>query len=126
MAVNNSTGLAVFQARTPGVKKGIRVLWESPLVPKDVLMVRKDAPEAVKALVKAIFSNYGKNFEAEREQLKKASGIAHFVPATNQLLEPVSEFKFATERAGVQASPAPADEKAKQLVRIDERCSFLS
>jgi phosphonate transport system substrate-binding protein len=126
VAVNNSTDLAVFQARTPGAKEGIRVLWESPLVPNDVLMVRKDAPESVKALAKEIFLNYGKNSEAERDQLKKASGIAYFVPATNQLLAPVSEFKFATERAGVQASAASADDKTQQLARIDQRAATFN
>ncbi len=126
VAVNNSTDLAVFQARTPGAKEGIRVLWESPLVPNDVLMVRKDAPEAVKALAKDIFLNYGKNSEAERELLKKASGISYFVPTTNQLLAPVSEFKFATERAGVQASAASADDKTKQLARIDQRAATFN
>lgn len=124
VAVNNTTDMAVFQARTPGAKEGIRVLWESPLVPNDVLMVRKDAPESVKAAVKEIFLNYGKNSPAEKELLKKASGIDYFVPTTNQLLEPVSEFKFATERAGVQANAAlSADDKAQQLARIDQRAA---
>jgi phosphonate transport system substrate-binding protein len=124
VAVNNSTDLAVFQARTPGAKEGIRVLWESPLVPNDVLMVRKDAPEAVKAAVKDIFLSYGKSSAAEKDLLKKASGIDYFVPTTNQLLEPVSEFKFATERAGVQTNAAlAADDKAKQLARIDARAA---
>lgn len=124
VAVNNSTDLAVFQGRTPGAKEGIRVLWESPLVPNDVLMVRKDAPEALKAAVKDIFLSYGKNSATEKELLKKASGIDYFVPTTNQLLAPVSEFKFATERAGVQANVAlSADDKTKQLAAIDKRAA---
>jgi phosphonate transport system substrate-binding protein len=126
VAVNNSTDLAVFQSRTVGAKDGIRVLWESPLVPNDVLMVRKDAPESVKATLKDIFSNYGKTASEERELLKRASGIERFVPTTNRLLEPVSEFKFATERAGVQTNAAlSASDKTAQLARMDQRAGVF-
>jgi phosphonate transport system substrate-binding protein len=126
VAVNNSTDLAVFQSRTVGAKDGIRVLWESPLVPNDVLMVRKDAPESVKATLKDIFSNYGKTASEERELLKRASGIERFAPTTNRLLEPVSEFKFATERAAVQTNPAlSAGDKSAQLARMDQRAGVF-
>jgi phosphonate transport system substrate-binding protein len=126
VAVNNSTDLAVFQSRTAGAKDGIRVLWESPLVPNDVLMVRKDAPESVKATLKDIFSNYGKTASDERELLKRASGIERFVPTTNRLLEPVSEFKFATERAGVQTNAAlSASDKSAQLARMEQRAGVF-
>jgi phosphonate transport system substrate-binding protein len=126
VAVNNSTDLAVFQSRTPGAKEGMRVLWESPLVPNDVLMVRKDAPESVKAALKNIFFNYGKTAADERELLKRASGIDRFVPTDNRLLEPVSEFKFATERAAVQANPAlSATDKAAQSARMDQRAGVF-
>jgi phosphonate transport system substrate-binding protein len=126
IAVNNSTDLAVFQGRTPGAKEGIRVLWESPLVPNDVLMVRRDAPESLKAALQNIFFNYGKTAPEERELLKRASGIDRFVPTDNRLLEPVSEFKFATERAAVQANPAlSASDKSTQLARMDQRAGVF-
>ena len=124
VAVNNSTDLAVFQTRTPAAKAGIRVLWESPLVPNDVLMVRKDAPESVKLALKELFLGYGKADANERDLLNRASGISHFVPADNRLLSPVSEFKFATERAAIQANAAMgAPERAAQLVRMDQRAA---
>lgn len=126
VAVNNSTDLAVFQSRTAGAKEGIRILWESPLVPNDVLMVRKDAPESVKAALKNIFFSYGKTASDERELLKRASSIDRFVPTDNRLLAPVSEFKFATERAGVQANAAlSASDKAAQLARMDQRAGVF-
>lgn len=122
VAINNTTDMAVFQARTQGAKEGIRVLWTSPEVPNDVLMVRKNAPDAVKQTVKDIFLNYGKNSETERELLQRASGISHFVPANNRVLEPVSEFKFATERAVVQSSTSlSAVDRTAQLTDLDRR-----
>ena len=119
--INNSTDLAVFQARTPGAAAGIITLWESPLVPNDVLMTRSDMPAATQKMLSDLFLNYGKTPE-QKELFRKASGIANFVSADNRLLEPVSGFKFATERSQVQNNAALTEEqKLSALKRIDAR-----
>lgn len=121
--VNNTTDLGVFQERTPGAKEGLQVLWESPLVPNDVLMVRADMPAAIRKQLANLFLGYGRTPQ-EKELFRRASGISHFVPADNRLLEPVSGFKFATERAqieqDVQATPA---QKAQRLATLQERAA---
>ena len=119
--INNSTDLAVFQARTPGAAAGIVTLWESPLVPNDVLMTRSDMPAATQKMLSDLFLSYGKTPE-QKELFRKASGIANFVAADNRLLEPVSGFKFATERSQVQNNAALTDEqKSSAMKRIDAR-----
>jgi phosphonate transport system substrate-binding protein len=97
VSINNTTDLAVFQSRTPGAREGLVTLWESPLVPNDVLMVRADMPAATRQRLVDLFLGYGKTAE-EKELFRKASGISHFAPADNAILVPVSEFKFATEK----------------------------
>jgi phosphonate transport system substrate-binding protein len=122
IAVNNTTDLAVFQERNPEAKTGIRVLWESPLVPNDVLMTRATTPTAHKAKMQAIFLDYAKTDAAEKELFCKASGIRNFIPADNKLLDPVTEFKFGAERAAIEGNTAlSAADKAAQLARIDQR-----
>jgi phosphonate transport system substrate-binding protein len=101
LIVNNSTDLAVFQARTPGAKDQLITLWTSPLVPNDVLMARSDMLESKLGAIKALFLNYGKT-ASERALFQQASGIAYFVPTDNKVLAPVAEFKFATERAQIE------------------------
>ena len=119
--INNSTDLAVFQARTPGAATGIVMLWESPLVPNDVLMTRSDMAPATQKMLADLFLNYGKTPE-QKELFKKASGISHFVPANNLLLEPVSGFKFATERAQVAGNASlNAEQKAAANSRLNQR-----
>ena len=119
--INNSTDLAVFQARTPGAAAGIVTLWESPLVPNDVLMTRSDMPAATQKMLSDLFLNYGKTPQ-QKELFRKASGIANFVPADNRLLEPVSGFKFATERSQIQSNAALSEEqKSAAMKRIDTR-----
>jgi phosphonate transport system substrate-binding protein len=122
LAVNNSTDLAVFQERNPEAKAGIRVLWESPLVPNDVLMTRANAPAVHKAKMQAIFLDYAKTDAAEKELFKKASGIRNFVAADNNLLDPVTEFKFGAERAAIEGQTSlNASEKAAQLAKLQQR-----
>lgn len=121
--INNSTDLAVFQARTPGAATGIVTLWESPLVPNDVLMTRSDMPPTTQKMLTDLFLNYGKTPE-QKELFRKASGISHFVPANNLLLEPVSGFKFATERAQVESNASlSADQKAAAISRLNQRAA---
>jgi phosphonate transport system substrate-binding protein len=121
VAVNNSTDTAVFQtSREPAAKDKLRVLWESPLVPNDVLMFRSDAPEPVKAALRTFFlKTYGQT-DAEKELYRKASGIRNFLATDNRLLQPVSEFKFATERAGIQSNAKLSDsEKTAAQQKLD-------
>lgn len=120
--VNNSTDLAVFSARTPGAADALITLWESPLVPNDVLMVRADAPAATKRWLQDFFlTTYGKTDE-EKALLKAASGILRFVPANNTLLAPVSDFKFGTERNQINAdSKHSAEDKEKRLAELELR-----
>jgi phosphonate transport system substrate-binding protein len=121
VAVNNTTDTAVFQnTREPAAKDQLRVLWESPLVPNDVLMFRGDAPETVKTALKTFFLNTYGQTDTEKALYRQASGIRNFVPTDNRLLQPVSEFKFATERAGIQANAKLSDsEKANALQKLD-------
>ena len=101
VSINNTTDVATFQSRTAGADKGLVTLWESPLVPNDVLMVRADMPAATRQKLVNLFLGYGKTPQ-ERELFRKASGISHFTPAENAILVPVSEFKFATEKTPEQ------------------------
>jgi phosphonate transport system substrate-binding protein len=121
LAINNSTDLATFQARTPGAREGLLTLWESPLVPNDLLMVRADMAPALRQRLAALFIGYG-GTPQEKELFRRASGISHFVAADNRLLEPVSGFKFATERAQLeQDKTLNAEERAQKLRALEQR-----
>jgi phosphonate transport system substrate-binding protein len=123
VAVNNSTDTAVFQTqRQPAAQGQLRVLWESPLVPNDVLMVRQGTPAATQAALADFFlRRYGQT-AAEQALLRAASGIQNFVPASNRLLEPVAGFKFASDRAALAARTGLTDaEKAAALLDLQGR-----
>jgi phosphonate transport system substrate-binding protein len=121
LAINNSTDLATFQARTPEAREGLVTLWESPLVPNDLLMVRADMAPALRQRLATLFIGYGQTAQ-QKDLFRRASGISHFVPADNRLLEPVSGFKFATERAQIdQDKTLSAEQRARQLRALEQR-----
>lgn len=128
---NNTTDLATFQAKTPAAKDTIVVLWVSPLVPNDVLMYRKDMAQENKKCLSDFFMNYGiwqssGDLNTEKENLKKASNIAYFIQTNIKLLEPVSEFKFATEHSGIeQDGKLTVGEKAERLQDLDKRIAIF-
>jgi phosphonate transport system substrate-binding protein len=123
LAINNTTDSAQFEARTPGAKGAFVTLWESPLVPNDVLMVRADMPVALREQLLREVLAYGRTPQ-EKALLRDASGIERFVPADDTLLEPVAGFKFSTERAQVeQDAAASPEQKAQRLVALERRQS---
>ena len=119
--VCSGTDLAVFSVRTPGAREGLVTLWESPLVPNDVLMVRGGMPPALRQRLADLFLSYGKT-QAEKDLFAAASGISHFVAADNRVLEPVSGFKFAGERALIEQNAAlDAGQKVLRLGALEQR-----
>jgi phosphonate transport system substrate-binding protein len=73
LATNNSENLEKIQERFPDKFKEIKVVWTSPLIPLDPMVMRKDLPEDVKIKLKNFFLNYGKTNSQEKEVLMKIS-----------------------------------------------------
>lgn len=57
VATNNSENLEKLKDRLPAKFNDIRVIWSSPLIPLDPLVIRKDLPEATKAKVRDFFGS---------------------------------------------------------------------
>jgi phosphonate transport system substrate-binding protein len=99
VATNNSTAIRLQKERGSPVADQIRVIWESPKLPEDPIIWRKDLDPAVKEKLRQFFLTYGQGEgpEAERQRalLKKIS-IGGFKPADASHLLPVREME-ATE-----------------------------
>lgn len=96
---NNTTSIRLQRERGSPVADQIRVIWESPRLPEDPIVWRKDLDPAVKEKLRQFFLTYGKGEgpEAERQRkLLRAISIGGFVPADNSHLLPVREME-ATE-----------------------------
>jgi phosphonate transport system substrate-binding protein len=115
-ATNNSTAIRLNQDRNEGQADKVRVIWESPVLPEDPIVWRKDLDPAVKEKVRQFFLTYGQGDTPEaakqRENMKKLS-IGGFKPAdaTHLLfvrkMEAMEQLGLAKE-AGDQAKIAEA------------------
>lgn len=98
-ATNNSTAIALNAARGEGQAAKIRVIWESPTLPEDPIVWRKDLDPAVKEKVRQFFLTYGQgdtpDAVRQRGYLKNLS-IGGFLPADDTHLLVVREME-ATE-----------------------------
>jgi phosphonate transport system substrate-binding protein len=127
VAVTNSEALDKIKDRMPEKFREIRVVWTSPLIPLDPLVMRKDLPEATKQKLKDFFYAYGKGGQQEKDVLMKISKLSAFKPSTNAQLIPIRQLELFKERNKFEADATlPATEKQAKVAEIDRKLAELS
>lgn len=126
VATNNSENLDKMKERLPEKFNDIRVIWTSPLIPLDPLVMRKDLPEATKKTLREFFYNYGKSSQQEKDNLMKLSRLSGFKDSTNAQLTPIRQLELFKERNKFEADTgmAAADKQLK-LAEIDKQLAQL-
>jgi len=82
VATSNSEMTEKMKEKSPEKMEQIRILWTSPLIPRDPLVWRKDLPSDVKKKIQDFVTGYGKN-EREKENLKNMYRLAGFKASTD-------------------------------------------
>lgn len=127
VAVTNSEALDKIKDRMPEKFREIRVVWTSPLIPLDPLVMRKDLPEATKQKLKDFFYSYGQGGQQEKDVLMKISKLSAFKPSTNAQLIPIRQLELFRERNKFEADASlPATEKQAKVAEIDRKLAELS
>jgi phosphonate transport system substrate-binding protein len=126
VATNNSENLGKIQERQPEKFKDIRVVWTSPLIPLDPLVMHKELPAATKEKLKTFFYNYAKTDPREKEVVMKISKLSGFKASTNAQLTPIRELDLFSKRNKIEADATlAAAEKAAKLADIDKQLAAL-
>ncbi len=126
LATNNSENLQKFAERFPDKHKLLRVVWTSPLIPLDPLVMRKDLPAPVKTKVRDFFHTYGGN-DAEKANLMKLSKLSGFKVSTDAQLIPIRQLELFRERNKLESDDKVAEaEKRAKLADIDRRLAELN
>jgi phosphonate transport system substrate-binding protein len=127
VATNNSENLDKIKDKLPGKFNDIRVIWTSPLIPSDPLVIRKDMAEPLKGKIKEFFYSYGKGSQQEKDNLYKLSKLSSFKLSTNSQLIPIRQLELFKDRNKIDAdaSLAAADKQAK-LADIDRQLAALA
>ncbi len=126
VATNNSENLDKMKERYPEKFKEIKIIWTSPLIALDPLVMRKDLSEATQAKIKTFFFNYGKTDAKEKETLMKISKLSGFNPSSNAQLIPIRELDLFSQRTKAEADPALNDaDRTARLAEIDKKLAAL-
>lgn len=126
VATNNSENLDKLKERLPEKFNDLRIVWTSPLIPLDPLVMRKDLPEATKKTLREFFFNYGKNSPQEKDNLMKLSKLSGFKESTNAQLIPIRQLELFKERNKFEADTTmAAAEKQLKLAEIDKQLAQL-
>jgi phosphonate transport system substrate-binding protein len=126
IATSNSEMLDKVKEKNPERVEQIRILWTSPLIPRDPLVWRKDLPEDVKKKVRDFVTGYGKDAR-EKEVLRNMYKLAGFKPSTDAQLIPIRQLELAKDRMKFEndANLSEADKKAR-LADIDAKLAVLA
>lgn len=126
VATNNSENLEKFKERQPEKAKDIRVVWTSPLIPLDPLVMHKELPVATKEKIKNFFYNYAKTDAREKEIVMKISKLSGFKASTNAQLTPIRELDLFSKRNKLESDTTmAAADKASKLADIDKQLAAL-
>nr|WP_166504280.1 phosphate/phosphite/phosphonate ABC transporter substrate-binding protein [Caulobacter henricii] len=120
-ATNNTTAINLSAARGEAVAGKIKVIWESPNLPEDPLVWRKDLDPVVKEKIRQFFLTYAQGDSPaavqQRANLKKLS-IGGFKPADDTHLLVVREME-ALEQFGLARESGDAAKIAETQKILD-------
>jgi len=126
VAANNTEEIDKLKATRPELANQLRVIWESPLIPSDPFVWRKDLDPAVRAKLKAFVIGYAKTDPEEQAILKNIYNYGGFRESSNEQLVPIRQLELFKERSKVEADATlDAAAKAKALAEIDARLATL-
>ena len=130
VAINNTEMLERYRRNTgKDATESVRILWKSPLIPADPMVVRSDVPADVKQRIQTFFVNYGTGPDAERQQ-KILANLTYkgFRASSNGQLVPIRQMELAKTKLNIERDTtlSEADKKTKvaelnrQLAELDK------
>ena len=126
VATNNSENLEKIKERQLAKFNDLKIIWTSPLIPLDPLVMSKNLPEATKAKIKTFFYNYAKTDAKEKEVVMKISKLSGFKASTNDQLKPIRQLDLFAQRNKVDGDTTlSASEKQTKLADIDQKLAAL-
>jgi phosphonate transport system substrate-binding protein len=126
VATNNSEELDKLQLKDPEKRKEVKILWTSPLIPRDPLVWRKDLPDDTKKKIKAFIIGYGKD-DREKAILKGMQQIAGFKESSDAQLIPIRQLELAKDKRAIETDTTLSDaDRAAKLKAVDAKLDALA
>lgn len=134
VATNNSSALARYAVRFPELSERIKVIWTSPLIPSDPILVRSDLDPALKERIARFLTGYARpgNGKTEAEVAREAQILSArkwtgFQRSDNGQLEPVRRLELYKKRLRIERDGALSKkERAARIAEIDAALDALT
>ena len=126
VATSNSEQTIKMKEKSPEKLEQIRILWTSPLIPRDPLVWRKDLPADLKKKILDFTVGYGKDAR-EKEILKNLYRLAGFKASSDAQLLPIRQLELFKDRRKFEGDANMSDtEKKLKLAEIDAKLVELA
>jgi phosphonate transport system substrate-binding protein len=126
VATSNSEQTIKMKEKFPEKLEQIRILWTSPLIPRDPLVWRKDLPADLKKKVLDFTVGYGKDAR-EKEILKNLYRLAGFKASSDAQLLPIRQLELFKDRRKFEGDANMSDtDKKLKLAEIDAKLAELA
>jgi phosphonate transport system substrate-binding protein len=124
VATNNTENLRRLQTTNPEAAKKVKVIWQSPLIPSDPIVWRKDLDQATKNSLLSFFMSYGRlgtpDEVAAARAVLKGLVWAPFRPSSDAQLYPIRIMEITKKIFQAQADEkTSADEKAAAIKALN-------
>lgn len=134
VATNNSLSLARHAQRSPKDARRIRIIWTSPRIPNDPIVVRKELAPELKRKIESFLIGYGKSTPGKSEQevmqereLLSSRNWAGYIRSDDSQLIPIRKLELFKERKQVETAPdMPEAPKRDRLEAIDRQLRKLN
>jgi phosphonate transport system substrate-binding protein len=132
-ATNNTENSGKILRERPEIANNVKIIWKSPLIPKDPYVWRKDLPQELKSKIKAFFLSYGR-LASDNDELKRqlavlkgvSDGLAPFLDSSNRQLLPIREIDYAKEMQKIKADAnLKENDKKTKIAKIQEKLNAL-
>lgn len=126
VATNSSEFIEKMQTERPLDARKIKVIWKSPVLPNDPVILRNDLSENIKNKIEKFFIHFGKNNPRQARILDELSGWSGFRSSTNAQLIPIADLElFHLLRTNELDSSRSAEERKKAYDNLIARFSKL-
>ena len=93
VATNHTMNLVRLQDSSPQLLEQLKVIWQSELIPSDVLTWRKDLPESLREQAREFFLSYAKDGNEQHLKNLELLSWQGFAPADNNQLLPIRQME---------------------------------
>ena len=126
VATFNTESMERLEITAPEKAEQLKVIWKSPLIPSDPIVIRTSLPQETREKVQEFLMTYGTNGDEQEMQILADLQWAPFRQSSNDQLLPIRQLALFRERSMIEADDSySAEEKQKLMAEIDAKLAAL-